>query len=151
MSERDLEVIAQEPEYVALTNDLLFHMVFTMNERALKSLLSSHLSMPEEQIQKIEILNPMQYNESFDTKLTVLDLKLHLNDDRFILVEMQVRRFDSWTNRTLLYACRSIVEQSRGDGFRYDDLQSVIQIAIMDYTLFPENRKFFDGITVDNY
>lgn len=60
MSERDLEVIAQEPEYVALTNDLLFHMVFTMNELALKSLLSSLLSMPEEQIQKIEILNPMQ-------------------------------------------------------------------------------------------
>ena len=143
MDERDLEAKAQEPEYVALTNDLLFHMVFTMNELALKSLLSSLLSMPEEQIQKIEILNPMQYNESFDTKLTVLDLKLHLNDDRFILVEMQVRRFDSWTNRTLLYACRSIVEQSRGEGFRYDDLQSVIQIAIMDHTLFPDHRRFF--------
>ena len=32
------------PDYVSLTNDLLFHMVFTMNERALRSLLSSPLA-----------------------------------------------------------------------------------------------------------
>ena len=143
MDERDLDARALKPEYVSLTNDLLFHMVFTMNERALRSLLSSLLSMPENEIKKIEILNPMQYNESFDTKLTVLDLKLHLNDNRFVLVEMQVRRFEHWTNRTLLYACRGIVEQSRGEGFRYDGLQSVIQIAIMDHTLFPDHRRFF--------
>ena len=143
MTEKDIRAAGQELEYVALTNDLLFHMVFTMNELALRSLLSSLLSMSEDQIQKIEILNPMQYNESFDTKLTVLDLKLHLNDNRFVLVEMQVRRFDYWTNRTLLYACRSIVEQSRGEGFKYDDLQSVIQIAIMDHTLFPDHKRFF--------
>ena len=32
MDERDLEAKAQEPEYVALTNYLLVHMLLTMNE-----------------------------------------------------------------------------------------------------------------------
>ena len=34
-------------------------------------------------------------------------------------------------------------DQTRGKDFSYGKLQDVIQIAIMDYTLFPENRKFF--------
>ena len=29
-----------------------------------------------------------------------------------------------------------------GEGFRYDLIQPVVQIAIMDHTLFPEHRRF---------
>ena len=130
------------PDYVSLMNDLLFHMVFSMNEQALRSLLSSLLNMPEAEIQRIEILNPLQYNESIDTMVTVLDLKVHLNEQKFILVEMQVRRFESWTNRTLVYACREIDAQSRGEEFSYSKLQPVIQIAIMNHTLFPDHKRF---------
>ena len=43
-------------EYVPLTNDLLFHMVFTKNEKALRSLLSCLLNIPEEKMGRIEIL-----------------------------------------------------------------------------------------------
>ena len=131
------------PDYVALTNDLLFHMVFSMNKLALKSLLSSLLNMPEEKIVDIDILNPLQYNDSIDTKITVLDLRVHLNEQEFILVEMQVRRFESWTNRTLVYACRDVIQQSRGEEFSYGKLQPVIQIAIMSHTLFPDHKRFF--------
>jgi predicted transposase/invertase (TIGR01784 family) len=73
----------------------------------------------------------------------VLDLDVHLNSEKHVLVEMQVRKFDHWTNRTLIYACREIDDQARGDYFDYGKLQAVIQIAIMDYTLFPGNRKFY--------
>ena len=81
-----------ETTYVSLRNDLLFHMVFTRNEEALKGLLSVLLNIPEERIERAEVLNPMQYSEAIDTKLTVLDLKVHLNDSTYILVEMQVRK-----------------------------------------------------------
>ena len=43
----------------------------------------------------------------------------------------------------LLYACREIDGQSRGKDFSYARLQPVIQIAIMDHTLFPDHKKFF--------
>ena len=80
--------------------------------------------------------------EVIDSKLTILDLKVHMNDNTFVLVEMQVRRFEYWTNRTVAYACRQMTDQVHDD-FKYDLLQPVIQISIMDHTLFPDHRKFF--------
>ena len=132
----------QETEYISLRNDLLFHMVFTKNEEALKGLLSALLNIPKEEILDTEVLNPMQYSDVIDTKLTVLDLKVHLNSNRYVLVEMQVRRFEYWTNRTVVYTCRQVADQAHDD-FDYGKLEPVIQISIMDYTLFPDHRKFF--------
>ncbi len=118
-------------------------MVFTKNEKALRSLLSSILNIPEKEIIKIVILNPMQYTEAIDTKTTILDLRLHLNGEKYILVEMQVRNYPSWTNRTLVYACRQVADQAKGGEFKYSKIQPVIQIAIMNYSLFPDHKKFF--------
>ena len=128
--------------YIELTNDLLFHMVFTKNEKALRDLLSSLLGLAPDSITKIEILNPMQYNDSLETKLTILDLKIHLNSASFILVEMQVRNYKFWTNRAIIYACRQIDEQTKGKQ-AYTELQPVIQISIMKHALFPEHRRFY--------
>ena len=132
----------EELIYVPLTNDLLFHMVFTKNQIALRSLLCSILDMSDSEITRIEILNPMQYTEAIDSYTTIIDLKLHMNDQKYILIEMQVRKFKSWTNRTLVYACRQIADQTKGEEFLYSTIQPVIQIAIMDYTLFPEHKRF---------
>ena len=130
--------------YVSLTNDLLFHMVFTRNAEALKGLLSTLLNIPEADILRVEVLNPMQYSEVVDSKLTVLDLKVHMNDNTFVHVEMQVRKFEHWTNRTVGYACRQIADQIHGD-YDYSKLEPVIQISIMDYSLFPDHKRFFKG------
>ena len=136
-----------ETSFVSLRNDLLFHMVFTRNLEALKSLLSALLGIPMTEIVQIEVLNPLQYSEVHDTKLTVLDLKVHLNAKRFVLVEMQVRRFAFWTNRIIAYASRQVADQIHGD-FNYGKLQPVIQISIMDHTLFPNHPRFFARYTL---
>ncbi len=129
-------------EFVSLRNDLLFHMVFTRNEQALKGLLSVLLNIPEERIIRTEVLNPIQYSEALDTKVTVLDLKVHLNDCTYILVEMQVRKFVEWINRTVVYTCRQVADQVH-DNFDYSKLEPVIHISIMDYSLFPDHKRFF--------
>lgn len=133
----------QKLDFIPLTNDLLFHMVFTKNPAALRNLLSCLLNIPESEILDIEILNPMQYNEQFDMNLTILDLKLHLNNKQYVLVEMQVRKFNYWPERTLIYACRQIADQDKGESFDYGKIQPVVQIAIMDHTLFPKHKRFF--------
>lgn len=133
----------QQTEFISLRNDLLFHMVFTKNKEALKGLLSVLLNLPVNEILEPEVLNPMQYSDVIDTKLTVLDLKVHLKGNRYVLVEMQVRKFDYWTNRSVVYACRQVADQAH-DEFDYGKLESVIQISIMDYTLFPDHKVFFD-------
>lgn len=70
------------------------------------------MNLAKSAIEKVEVLNPMQYSEIIDTKLTVLDLKVHLNDNTFVLVEMQVRKFEHWTNRTVVYLSRQITDSS---------------------------------------
>ena len=137
---------SQDMEYIPLRNDLLFHMVFTRNMVALKALLSALLHIPEKRIGEIEVLNPIQYSESISTRLTVLDLKVHIQGGTYVLVEMQVRKFDFWTNRALAYASRAVADQVKGE-FNYSKLEPVIQISIMDYSLFPEHRRFFAKYT----
>ena len=134
--------MTQNLEYVSLKNDLLFHMVFTRNPLALKGLLSALLDIPESRFERVDVLNPMQYSEANDSKLTILDLKVHLNDNSFVLVEIQVRKFNYWTNRTLIYAARAISDQFEANS-NYKGLEPVIQISIMDYSLFPDHKKFF--------
>jgi len=73
-------------------------------------LLSALLNLPEPDILSVEVLNPMQYADVIDSKLTVLDIKVHLDGDAFVLVEIQVRRFEHWTNRILTYVCRQVAD-----------------------------------------
>ena len=133
----------RKPEYIPLTNGMLFHMVFSKNSGALKSFLSSLLDIPEDEMLKTDILNPMQYEEEFNMNLSVLDLRLHLNRGKSLLIEIQIRKLLNQTDRTLAYACRQLADQDKGTGFSYGNLQPVIQIAIMDHTLFPDHQKFF--------
>ena len=53
-----------------------------------------------------------------------------------------MRKFDEWTNRTLVYGCRQIADQAHKN-FDYSELQQVIQVSIMDYTLFEDHKRFF--------
>ena len=133
--------------FVSLKNDLLFHMVFTRNLLALKSLLSVLLGIPETSFTKIDILNPIQYSDPIQTRETVLDLKVHLDNGTYVLIEMQVRKFDYWPNRTLTYASRAVADQAVGE-FGYEILEPVIQISIMNYSLFPKHRRFFAKYTL---
>ena len=80
----------------------------------------------------------------------VLKAPCHLNQSNegtYVLVEMQVRKFDFWTNRTLAYASRAVADQVKGE-FDYEKLEPVIQISIMNYSLFPEHRRFFAKYTL---
>ena len=67
------EWIPQDWNYEPLTNDAMFHLVFLNNEKALRSLVSTLLNIPEPEMKEIRVLNPMQHAEAISAKLTVLD------------------------------------------------------------------------------
>ena len=133
----------EDKRYVKLTNDLLFYMVFSMNEEARKDLVSCLLGIPASEIEGVKLLNPIQYNNSIDTRQTIMDLKIHLKNSTFIFVEIQVNRFRFFTNSTLIYGCRNIESQLYGKK-DYTNILPVIQVSIMDHTLFPEHKVFYD-------
>ena len=137
------ELIQRDWVYEPLTNDAMFHLVFLNNEKARMGLVSALLNISESEIQEIRVMNPMQYSDAMDAKLTVLDLRLHLNNDSYLNIEMQVKRFQEWLNRTVVYTCRQVTEQSNAEGFNYSKLEPVIHVAILDHTLFEDHKRFF--------
>ena len=137
------ELAHQDWVYEPLTNDVMFHLVFLNNEKARIGLVSALLNIPESDIKEIRVMNPMQHSDAIDAKLTVLDLRLHLNNDSYLNIEMQVRRFQDWLNRTVVYTCRQITDQSNVENFNYRNLEPVIHVAILDHTLFEDHKRFF--------
>ena len=137
------EFLQESWNFEPLTNDGMFHLVFLNNKKALRSLVSVLMNIPESEIVDIDVLNPMQFSDAYDAKQTVLDLRVHLNNDTYLNIEVQIRRFQEWTNRTVVYTCRQITEQSNREGFAYKDLEPVIHVAIMDHTLFEDHKRFF--------
>ena len=90
-----------------MTNDYMFRAVLQKNTYALKGFLYALLSLPDGSIQNVEILNPIQLGETINDKTCVLDIKIRLNLNQIINIEMQVHDLGNWPERSVTYLCRS--------------------------------------------
>ena len=124
-----------------MTNDYLFRALLQKNNRVLKGLIGSLLHMNVDSIVSATIQNPIELGKSFDDKTFILDVKVLLNNRKFIDLEMQVINYYDWPERSLSYLCRNFDNLSRGD--EYINVKSVHQIGILDYTLFEEYPEFY--------
>ena len=124
-----------------MTNDYLFRALLQKNNRVLKGLIGSLLHMSVDSIVSATIQNPIELGKSFDDKTFILDVKVLLNNRKFIDLEMQVINYYDWPERSLSYLCRNFDNLSRGD--EYINVKSVHQIGILDYTLFEEYPEFY--------
>ena len=124
-----------------MTNDVLFHILFEASNTALRGLLCALLRLQDSDINSIEIQNPIQFGQTVLSKEFILDLKLLLNNNTSINVEMQVLKFQHWTERSLSYLCRSFDKLNKGNS--YADTKAAIHIGILDYDLFPEDEARF--------
>ena len=132
-----------------LTNDFMFHAVLEeSDERVLKKLLCSLLHMGPDEIVSIRVENPIDYGKSITSKKVILDLKLLLNNDAFINIEMQVLDEKDWPERSLIYLCRSYDNIQKGG--KYDSVLSAHQISILDYDLFEEEPEFYSTLHLRN-
>ncbi len=126
-----------------LTNDYLFRAVFQTNPVALKGLLCALLHLNENDIKKIEILNPIELGKSVTDKEFRLDIKILLNDDHIINIELQVENKGNWKERSLSYTCRMYDNLNRGAN--YKNVTPVMHIGILDFTLFEDNPEFYSS------
>ena len=124
-----------------MTNDVLFHILFETNQTALRGLICSLLKLQDSDIHSIQIKNPIEFGNTIFSKGFVLDLKLLLNNNISINVEMQVLKSKNWPERSLSYLCRSFDKLNAGDDYR--ETNTAIHIGILDYDLFPEDEARF--------
>ncbi len=124
-----------------MTNDYMFRYILQNNKEVLKGLTGSLLHLQPEEIQKIEITNPIEQSESIAGKEFVLDINITLNDNTVINLEMQVMNQHNWLDRSLAYLCRTFDGLYRGQ--EYDEALPVTHIGFLDFTLFPDEPEFY--------
>ena len=70
-----------------------------------------------------------------------MDVRIRLNNDRIINIEIQVMHYDHWDKRQLFYLSKMYAENARR-GEDYDNLPECISIAILDFNLTDEEAYY---------
>ncbi len=128
-----------------LTNDFMFKAVLQENETALRGLLCALLGMEPERIRTVRVMNPIEIGKKIEDKLMMLDLKLEMNDDCIMDIEMQILDKGNWPVRSLAYLSRSFDQLEKGDS--YQRVKETIHIGILDFT----PKGFPDRLYLDYY
>lgn len=128
-----------------LTNDFMFKAVLQENETALRGLLCALLGMEAEKIKTVRVMNPIEIGKKIEDKLMMLDLKLEMNDNCIMDIEMQILDKENWPVRSLAYLSRSFDQLEKGDS--YQKVKETIHIGILDFT--PEG--FPDKLYLEYY
>ena len=123
------------------TNDYMFRVILQTNELVLRELISSLLHLPSEDIASVRIENPIELGVAINNKDFILDIRVMLNNNTIINLEMQVNNLHNWRDRSLLYLCRSFDNISKGQD--YETVLPAIHIGIIDFTLFPDVPEFY--------
>ena len=122
-----------------LTADLVFHYVMQKSEKALINLVCALKGISPDIVQKIIVKNPIDLNKN--AKETVMDLKLILNNNEIINIELQMYMDEYWISRSILYLCRAY--DSIGEGEDYSLLKPTTHICITDKDLIESNGEFY--------
>ncbi|MEG2296654.1 MAG: Rpn family recombination-promoting nuclease/putative transposase [Clostridium sp.] len=125
---------------ISLTNDFAFKTIFH-NVKALTGLLSAALEIPAEEIETLIFPETILTGEYLEDKEGILDVKIIMNNHKKVNVELQIRKFPFWEERSLFYNCRMFTENFER-GMDYSKLETCIQISILNFDLHEGNELF---------
>ena len=124
-----------------MTNDYMFRYILQKNEKVLRGLICALLNLKPEEITSVELQNPIDLSKNITGKDFVLDIKILLNNNQLLNLEMQVKNQFNWVDRSLTYLCRAFDQLQSGQ--EYEETLPVIHIGFTDFTLFPDNPEFY--------
>ena len=126
-----------DPKKLPLTSDIVFKRVFSKEENKdlLQSLLESILGT---KIKSIEIKNPELPPDLSDVKAGTLDLKVAVNEDTIIDVEMQVENENNIDDRETRYLVAMSNDQLK-KGELYTQVRKIITISILKFNYLKRN------------
>ena len=142
------EINGEEEVEYGLINDYMFRAVFQTSEEALKGLLSALLYIPEKEILSCVICNPIILGDAIDEKTCILDIRVLLNGNKQINLEMQMGSVENWTDRSVFYLCRMFTDMKKG--LDYTQTKPSIHIGIMMKSPVPEDAAFYNEYALKN-
>ena len=120
-----------------LTSDYVFKRIFGQeeNKSALIDFLESILMI---KIQNLQINNPEIPKDFYDSKYGVLDLKVTLDNNLIVNVEMQVQNQYNIEQRSTFYMASTYAKQL-GEGEAYENCKKVVIINILNFKYYKRN------------
>ena len=131
-----------------MTNNYMFRFILQQNKKVLKGLICALLHLQPENVKNVEVTNPIDLAGNITGKEFVLDIKVMLNNDMLINLEMQVANEYNWPERSLGYLCRSYDQLQRGQ--EYEETLPVIHIGFLMFTLFKDEPEFYSSYKMRN-
>lgn len=131
-----------------LTNDYMFKVVLQTDETILCALLCSLLDLTPGDIHSIVITNPLVPGATVKDKDTILDIRLILNGDRLINLEMQIKNKGDWPERSLCYLCRAFDNPKKGAS--YLNVTPAHHIGILNFSLPHVQKQFYSHYLMIN-
>ena len=150
MNEKELlaAIRAEDAVPYGLSNDYMFHAVLQSSEEALRGLLSALLYIPETEILSCIVLNPIILGDVINEKTCILDIRVLLNGNRQINLEMQMGDISNWTDRSVFYLCKMFTDLEQGED--YTDTKTSVHIGILNKTPLPEDAAFYNEYALLN-
>ncbi len=108
-----------------------------MDEKARIGFLAAVLKIPPKEIKETWILNTALRKEHEDDKQGILDVRLLLNSDQEVDIEIQLSELRVWADRSLFYLSKMFTEQIR-PGESYRVFKKCVGISILDFVLFKD-------------
>jgi len=134
--------------FYGLTNDYMFKAVMQENKDVLRNLIGALLGINEDDIIECELTNPIILGQSVGDKDCILDIKLVLNGDKNINIELQMRKEAYWSERSLLYWSRTYDDLKSGED--YGLLKQTYHIGIIDFPLYDGDNELFSEYRIMN-
>ena len=131
-----------------LTNDYMFKVVLQTDETILCALLCSLLDLTPGDIHSIVITNPFVPGATIKDKDTILDIRLVLNGDRLLNLEMQIKNRGDWPERSLCYLCRAFDNLEKGAPYR--NVTPAHHIGILNFSLPHVQKEFYSHYLMIN-
>lgn len=121
--------------------DFAFKEIMT-DEKARVGFLSAILKLNPADIKETRLLNTNLRKIHGDDKLGILDVRVLMNDDTEIDIEVQLAKLTVWAERSLFYLSKMYTDQiSSGDD--YARFKKCVSISILDFVLFDDSDEFY--------
>ena len=119
-------------------NDVIFNYLFSHKD-IVKDFLEACL---KEKLDILDVMNQFSLKRAYyDQKIGVLDIRVKVNDDKLVDIEMQRGKEKHFVKRILLYTGAFIRGQLEV-GDKYEKLKNTIMISIQEHTMFEDTEDY---------
>ena len=131
-----------------LKSDFVFRTIFHRSPRLLISLLNATLRLKEDkEIKEIMLLSPEIPKETYNDKLSILDIKAIDATKQLFNIEIQAFPQTAYKARALYYWAKLFSSQIK-EGDHYKNLSNTYSINFLDFKLFRERQEYISHFLI---